>query len=62
MLSLSVRQVKRLRARYRVEAARSLRTVIGEGNLLMLWARICGSKIVDLMQGKYTGFNQQHLH
>lgn len=60
LLSLSVRHVERLRASYSQGGAEAL----AHGNRGRKPVHAVGDdirhKIVDLMQGKYAGFNQQH--
>lgn len=60
LLSLSVRHVKRLRAGYHEGGAEAL----AHGNRGRKSVHSVGDdirhKIVDLVQGKYAGFNQQH--
>ena len=60
LLSLSVRHVERLRASYSQRGAKAL----AHGNRGRKPVHAVGDdirhKIVDLMQGKYAGFNHQH--
>src|SRR5271157_2100206 len=60
LLSLSVRHVKRLRAGYYQGGAKALAHGNRGRKPVHAVSNDMRHKIVDLAQGKYAGFNQQH--
>jgi transposase len=61
LLCLSERQVKRLRSGYRVKGAKALEHGNRGREPVHALCDEIRNRIVDLVQRKYTGFNQQHF-